>query len=537
MLSRIWRFVSANLRLLLGSTLVTTIVGGVVVVLIVNAITGSSGGNDFTKRPTATVPSPASTATPALLPTTLTPLKLCKDGPELADTDVAAEGERLIQIAAPYPWLKKSDIAKCNGWPPNDDRTFSGGEEVLIPIPLPDVTAEQLPLNVKIGQMLMTGFLPDGPALEPLVNVYHVGNFLLTPNSSLVPAEMQGLIEGQLQAWATNGNEGIFALIAIDQGGGRRFSRLSATLGYTAFGDARVLGCINDLELTRKVGRVFGEEMLAVGINMNLAPVLDVNDNPANPVIGHRAFGTDATRVTAHGIAFIEGLQSVAVAAAAKHYPGHGNTLEDSHDVVPVVNKSGEELYAVELAPFRAAVDETVAAIMTAHVQYTNLDEENAATLSAVIVTEILRNKDEMGFGFEGVVMTDSLEQGELASALYRDQTGFDGVELTSSQLDEGYGMAAVAAVRAGVDLIAFGRADLVEPIHTALMLAVETEDISLERIDQAVDRILTMKRRFRIDQQVFDPDVVNSSEHREVLRDFELAAARPEVVACLSLP
>lgn len=535
---RAWRAVKGRLRLIDLATGVNLFQGSLALVglaltaaSLAVAVRGDDGLPDAGRpiAPTRTVlvkpnevtpeATPEATAeamaevTPPGSPTPLAAWELCVDGVTLARVHKADEGDTLLSIAQAHS-RNRQEISECTWGSPEETRVLSADERVLVPlwpgVERPRVEAKDLPLNVRIGQMLMTGFDPEGPPLQERIEDYHVGNFILNENNVRRP-DILVKLTAQIQTWAQQENEDVAALIAVDQEGSKPNSRLSSDKGYTVFGTALELGCIDDIELTRDVARVMGEEMRAVGLNMNLAPVVDVNDEPDNPVIGDRAFGVEPERVREHGLAFIEGVQGAAVAATAKHYPGHGNTSIDSHVDVPTVDKSRSELEAVELAPFRAAVEANVAAVMTAHVLYPELDPDRPATLSFKIVGEILREE----LGFKGVVMTDALEQGTLARA---------GEE----------GEAAVMAVQAGVDLIAFGNAALIPQIHGALMQAVEGGRITEQQINESVDRILRMKRRFRIAEDTTNPGAVNSAEHREVLDRFMAAADTSTVAACL---
>ena len=199
-------------------------------------------------------------------------------------------------------------------------------------------------------------------------------------------------------------------LIAIDQEGGSvvRIMDTPHSPGTMA------LGAANQPDLTRKVAAATGRGLNAVGINIDFAPSVDVNNNPDNPVIGERAFGSDPQHVATHAVAFIQGLQTAGVAATAKHFPGHGDTSVDSHLALPKLTVSKERLDTVELTPFRAAIAANVACIMSYHGVIEAYDPKNPATLSKTIMTDLLRNQLE----FSGVSFTDALEMQAIA-ALY----------------------------------------------------------------------------------------------------------------------
>ena len=259
---------------------------------------------------------------------------------------------------------------------------------------------------------------------------------------------------------------------------------------------------------------VMAAEMRAVGINMNLAPVMDVNDNPDNPVIGIRSFGASPELVARLGTAMIETYQSNGIIATAKHFPGHGNTAVDSHVGLPVVTGSTERLDAVELAPFRAATAAGVGAIMTAHVVLPAIEpmEGLPATLSQDVLSGLLREQ----LGYEGLIVTDSLGMGALG--------GFPAAEV------------ATRAFVAGADVLAFGA----DPGHSPseqraayehLLRQVQQGAVTQERLDGSVRRILMAKSKLGLlDGKPFDRDKmripVDTAEHRATA----LALARESI-------
>lgn len=192
-------------------------------------------------------------------------------------------------------------------------------------------------------------------------------------------------------------------LIGIDQEGGQL---IAVAEGATELPGNMALGATRSAALAEASGRVLGRELLAMGINLNFAPSLDINTNPYNPAIGVRSFGDDPALVSELGVALIRGMQAEGVIATSKHFPGHGDTQVDSHYGLPSIEHSLERIRAVELAPFRAAIEAGIEAIMTAHIVTRALDPEYPATLSHIILTKLLR--EEMGF--EGLIMTDALD-------------------------------------------------------------------------------------------------------------------------------
>jgi beta-N-acetylhexosaminidase len=260
--------------------------------------------------------------------------------------------------------------------------------------------------------------------------------------------------------------------IAVDQEGGR-VTRLPPP--FTQFPAAAILGRRNGVSLTYAIGEAMGRELAAVGINMNMAPVLDVNTNPDNPIIGDRAFGDRPMVVEEHGLALMVGLQDRRVIACAKHFPGHGATSADSHLELPTVSASLRQLERIHLRPFEHAVANRLAAVMTAHVRYPALDQRAPATLSKKILTNLLRN----AMGFDGVVITDALEMKAIANQY-------------------GPADAALKAFQAGADVLLFCE-DMDAPADAvdALEAAVHRGRLSEARIDQSLNRILRLKERF----------------------------------------
>ena len=255
------------------------------------------------------------------------------------------------------------------------------------------------------------------------------------------------------------------ALIGIDEEGGD-VTRLEARTGSSYPGNL-ALGAVDDVELTERVSAAIGGELAAAGVNLDLAPVADINSDERNPIIGVRSFGSDPALVARHTAAFATGLQAVGVAACAKHFPGHGSTRADSHLELPTIDVDRETLLARELVPFRAAIDAGVQSIMTAHIRVPAIDEL-PATLSRAHLTGLLREE----LGFDGMVITDALEMGAVSATV--------GVE-------EG----AVLAIAAGADALCLGHdLDDVPGIRRALVDAVRAGRLPEERLAEAAARV-----------------------------------------------
>ena len=277
--------------------------------------------------------------------------------------------------------------------------------------------------------------------------------------------QLAGLI-GELRGAAAE------PVIAIDEEGGD-VTRLAHQTGSAYPGNA-ALGAVDDPALTRAVYAALGADLAALGVNLNLAPSVDVNTAAGNPVIGTRSFGADAALVARHAAAAVAGLQSAGVAACAKHFPGHGSTTVDSHHALATVSGPMELIWARDLPPFAAAIKAGVRAVMPGHLRVPGLTGELPASLSAAAQTGLLRGE----LGFEGVIVSDALEM---------------------RAVSEPYGIpeAAVMAVAAGTDLLCFGR-DTGEAtylaVRNALVEAVRSGRILVARIEESAARVAGLR-------------------------------------------
>lgn len=321
----------------------------------------------------------------------------------------------------------------------------------------------------KIGQLFMVGFTGTSvtPDLASFIKEYKPGGLILF-SRNLESVDQIVQLTNDLQRCSPHSP----LLISIDQEGGR-VSRLPK--GFTIFPPCDVLGRCNSTELAYAAAAMIAKELRAVGVNMNMAPVLDVNSNPDNPVIGDRSFGSTPDVVSELGWATAAGLQDNHVVACGKHFPGHGDTSADSHKELPVVEAPCERLEAVEFPPFRHAIAQGVVTMMTAHVLYRALDNQLPATLSPTIITNLLR--DELRY--DGVVLTDDLEMHAII-----DHYGVED--------------AAVRAVLAGCDVLLICKdRDREVAAFNAIEQAVASGVISTERLNQSVARIARVKKRF----------------------------------------
>lgn len=354
------------------------------------------------------------------------------------------------------------------------------------PLPSPD----DLSLEQKIGQLVQID-IPDthlGERTREHFARFEYNGVILFQKNIVDRAQVVRLIE-ELHECCT-----IPPMITVDQEGGLvdrfRFAEMNCSPG------AMALAATGDPEATRQAHRIMGQELASLGVTLDFAPCLDVNCNPSNPIIGARSFGGDPGTVSRHGLAAIAGLQEGGVGACVKHFPGHGDTDQDSHLELPCVSKDRELLEEVELAPFRAAVAQGVDAVMTAHIVFPALDPEpgRPATLSPPILTGLLR--EEMGF--QGVIFTDSMAMQAIAQRY-------------------GVGEAAVLAVEAGADVVlACGPFENHIASCLALLQAVREGRLSEARLTESVRRIFALKARYGQRPQAFPGYPI--LEHHQVM-------------------
>ena len=324
-------------------------------------------------------------------------------------------------------------------------------------------------LREKIAQMFLVGC--QGESLshdEQLIFAeYRFGGFILFRTNCGEPTQILALCHS---LWESA--DEIPPFIAIDQEGGK-VHRLPEP--FTHFPAAARIGAERNTDLAYRLGRATAEELKLVGINLNFAPVLDVNSNPTNPIIGDRAFSADPNEVAEIGSAWTRGLRAGGIIPCGKHFPGHGDTERDSHLELPTVTKSWEELKSVELQPFAHACRNQIESLMTAHVLYPALDPTLPATLSEPIITGLLRRQ----LGYDGVVFSDDLEM-KAVSDNY-------GVEESAS-----------LAVEAGVDVLLFCH-DIDKAIQAFESLCREAKQDPVVRahIENRFRRVAKLKRRY----------------------------------------
>ena len=292
--------------------------------------------------------------------------------------------------------------------------------------------------------------------------------------------------------------DGTPAWIAIDQEGGSVQRVRAPATRWPPMGAHERLAPPDDVATAELVGRALGDELAALGLDVDFAPVLDVHTNPANPIIGMRAFGTDAEAVARRALAFARGLDAAGVIACGKHFPGHGDTHTDSHLELPRIDHGWERLERVELLPFRRAAAAGLPMIMTAHVVFAALDPARPATLSEQVVTGLLRGK----LGYRGVIVSDDLDMRAIAGHMGAD-------------------VAAVAAVRAGCDVLLLCNSEDNQAIAEAALIRVAERDPAFrDKVGQAAQRVRALKQVHaagRSSRASTSRDVVGSALHRRL--------------------
>lgn len=346
----------------------------------------------------------------------------------------------------------------------------------------------------QIGQRLVVGFpgyeIPD--ELRALVKDYHVANIILFAENIRDNAQLQRLC-AELQE-LIQAETGTPAFITIDQEGGV-VTRLGGDAAVVP--SAMCVSATGNEQNAYRAGLITGRELNALGVNFNLAPDMDVNSNPHNPVIGVRSYGDAPQTVARFGTQMIRGLLDGGVLCCAKHFPGHGDTAVDSHLGLPVVDKSMDELMACELIPFRAAIEAGVPAVMTTHILFPQIEPEKLpATMSRRIMTGLLKEK----LGFDGLVISDCM----MMQAIQTYYGTVNGI---------------VAAIGAGVDLVFTSHSiEYARQACEALDEALAEGKLSATEMEASAQKILRYKGKYT---QLASPDIVGCEEHRKAVREI----------------
>ncbi|MFN6262784.1 MAG: glycoside hydrolase family 3 protein [Chromatiaceae bacterium] len=386
---------------------------------------------------------------------------------------------------------------------------------------------DSLPLEHKVGQLFMLAFAgPDLAYARQLVEQYQIGGFYLTDDNAADPQQAAAL-NLELQKLAALRSVDAPLILGVDQEGA-----WSVLTKYTDTGPGNLaLGVVDDIKLTARQYQSMALQMQALGYNTVLAPCVDVNSNPDNPIIGQRSFGAEPALVSRHSSAAVTAILQTGMLACAKHFPGHGDTATDSHNGLPVVDLALSELLDTHLQPFVAAIAAGVPLLMTSHICYPQLDAEFPATLSPLILTQLLRQQ----LGFDGVILTDSMNMGAM-------RRHYGPVE------------AAVQALRAGADMIMLSEEHYENAVtdYQALqrqtiegvIAAVRSGELAPSVIDAALQRVLLLRYQLAEPKIRPLPDgaVVAAEAARRaclVLRDQAgmLPLQQPFYLACMADP
>ncbi len=330
-------------------------------------------------------------------------------------------------------------------------------------------------LQQQIGQMIISGFhgTTITPETEDLIRNRNIGGLILFGRNFESPNQLYHLIK-DLQSLALSSNPEWPLFISVDQEGGR-VARLKSP--FTDYPPLCCLGEAQSESLTIRFAKALAIELLEVGINMDYAPVLDVHTNPKNPVIGDRAFSSSPYETAKLGNAFIQGFRQAGIIPVGKHFPGHGDTHLDSHLDLPYVNRSKEVLENVELIPFKETIEKGLDVLMTAHVVYSQWDEENPATFSKTILQNILRKQ----LGFKGIIISDDLEMKAVEKYFPLDSIPRLGLE-------------------AGLDIfLVCHNLDKVKELQDLIVKSVDAGKVTHKRIEESLTRILKVKNNMAV--------------------------------------
>lgn len=355
----------------------------------------------------------------------------------------------------------------------NDEKeNINGTDEIMREEKEPiDDKINSMTLDEKIGQMIITGFNGSeyNDDMDRLINEYKVGGVILFARNIEDSNQMIDLTRALQE---NNNNLPLF--ISIDEEGGR-VSRLPDDV--EKFPSAFTIGLINDQQTAYENGKEIGYTLKRLGINLDYAPVLDIYSNENNTVIGDRAFSTEESIVSTMGIATMEGIEDADIIPVVKHFPGHGDTEVDSHYGLPIVYKTLEELRNFEFIPFVKAIESGCDVIMVSHIILNEIDSSNPASLSKIVISDLLRKDLE----FDKVVITDDMSMGAITSIM---------------SIEE----ACIKSIEAGCDILLLGNAyEEIEQVINSIKLKLYNGEISEEQINKSVKRILELKKKYNM--------------------------------------
>ena len=338
---------------------------------------------------------------------------------------------------------------------------------------------EEMTLDEKIGQLVLVGM--DGydvnDNIKELIQSYHVGGIILYRKNVKDNNQLLSLINS-LKSSNSSNKAPLF--ISVDEEGGS-VSRNPNEIKKLP--TARSIGKTEDSSLAFEAGRLLGQTVKMFGYNMNFAPVLDIDSNPLNPVIGNRSFGDTIEIVSTMGLEMFKGIKEEGVIPVIKHFPGHGDTSVDSHIGLPVVDHDLKRIMDFEIAPFKHTIDNGADVVMVSHILMSQIDPEYPASMSSIVINDILRDK----LKFEGVVITDDMTMGAI-------------------EKNYNIGDAAVRSIKAGTDIILVGHNyEKVVTVFNAIKTGVDTGIISIDRINESVYKILNLKEKYGLDDSVIE--------------------------------
>ncbi|MEH7334566.1 beta-N-acetylhexosaminidase [Neobacillus drentensis] len=374
---------------------------------------------------------------------------------------------------------KETNISQTKG---SQNTQTKDTQKTTLP-PKIDPIQEQLKkitLNEKIGQMIIAGF--DGTTVntntQTLINKYKVGGLILYQPNVKEAAQLVNLINA---IKTTNSKNKVPLFISVDQEGGR-VHRMPTSIQNTP--SARIIGNKNDENYAYNIGRVIANELQDFGFNTDFAPVLDIQSNPNNAVIGDRSFGSNSSVVSKLGVSMMKGISSGNIIPVVKHFPGHGDTSVDSHLELPLVKNDLTRLEKIELVPFNNAFKNHADMVMVAHILVQKIDPNYPASMSKAIITNLLRKQ----YGFGGVVISDDMTMGAIVKHY---------------KLKD----AAVRAINAGSDIILVGHGmDNVATVYNSIYSAVTNHTISEDTINKSVYRILSLKHKYNLNNNKVSP-------------------------------
>lgn len=355
----------------------------------------------------------------------------------------------------------------------NDEKeNINGTDEIMREEKEPiDDKINSMTLDEKIGQMIITGFNGSeyNDDMDRLINEYKVGGVILFARNIEDSNQMIDLTRALQE---NNNNLPLF--ISIDEEGGR-ISRLPDDV--EKFPSAFTIGLINNQQTAYENGKEIGYTLKRLGINLDYAPVLDIYSNENNTVIGDRAFSKEESIVSTMGIATMEGIEDADIIPVVKHFPGHGDTEVDSHYGLPIVYKTLEELRNFEFIPFVKAIESGCDVIMVSHIILNEVDSSNPASLSKIVISDLLRKDLE----FDKVVITDDMSMGAITSIM---------------SIEE----ACIKSIEAGCDILLLGNAyEEIEQVINSIKLKLYNGEISEEQINKSVKRILELKKKYNM--------------------------------------